>query len=123
MTDNKPVNQGRDKNKRREYRHTLVLDTEVHFREWMMEGMFRCQTQNIGLGGTYLPAQELPISHETAVELVFHAGTNEDKSYQLRAEVVRTDDAGAGLRFLDLTPHALRAFRRFLLEAKIAAHH
>jgi hypothetical protein len=123
MPNTKGIDSKRGENKRRDHRHTLVLDTEVHFSEWMLEGMFRCQTENIGLGGTYLPAQDLPISQETDVELVFYAGTEEHKSYHLRAEVVRTDDQGAGLRFPELGTQESLAFRRFLLEAKIAARH
>jgi c-di-GMP-binding flagellar brake protein YcgR len=123
MPNSERVDHKRGLNKRREHRHTLALDTEVHFSEWMLEGMFRCQTENISLGGTYLPAQDLPISQETDVELIFHAGTEERKSYHLRAEVVRTDDEGAGLRFPELDSQESLAFRRFLLEAKIAARH
>lgn len=112
-----------ESNKRREHRHTLVLDTEVHFSEWMLEGMFRCHTENIGLGGAFLPAQNLPISEDTSVELVFHAQTKTPTSYQLHAQVVRTSDGGAGLCFPQLERDQALAFRRFLLEAKIAARH
>lgn len=123
MPTRKRVDHQRGENKRREHRHTLILDTEVHFREWMLEGMFRCQTENIGLGGTFLPAQNLPISTDTNVELVFHAHTDTPKSYQLQAEVVRTNAGGAGLRFPQMDGQQALAFRRFLLEAKIAASH
>ena len=111
-----------DEEKRSEHRHTLRLATEVHFNERPLEGMFRCQTENIGLFGAFLPADDLPLARKADVELVFHAVTKPNpKQYRLQAEVVRTADGGAGLRFADLDPQELKQFRRFLLEAKIAA--
>ncbi len=41
--------------KREDHRHTLALDTEVHFSEQNVEGMFRCRTKDIGLHGAFLP--------------------------------------------------------------------
>lgn len=110
------------KEKRREHRHTLRLATEVHFNEQPLAGMFRCRTENIGLTGAFLPAHDLPLTPESDVELVLHAVTKPvPQKYQIRAEVVRTAESGAGLRFADLDPEQQKQFRRFLLEAKIAA--
>ena len=100
----------------------MRLTTEVHLNEQPLEGMFRCRTENIGLTGAFLPADDLPLIPESDVELVFHAVTKPaPKQYRLHAEVVRTADGGAGLRFTELDPQAQKQFRRFLLEAKIAA--
>lgn len=111
-----------DQEKRREHRHTLHLSTEVHFNERPLEGMFRCRTENIGLTGAFLPADDLPLAQRAGVELVFHAVTKPDpKQYHVHAEVVRTAAGGAGLRFAPLASDELKEFRRFLLEAKIAA--
>lgn len=108
--------------KRREHRHTLHLTTEVHFSDRPLEGMFRCRTKNIGLSGAFLPADDLPLAPKADVELVFHAETKHAPAqYHLHAEVVRTDSGGAGLRFTPIDPQELKQFRRFLLEAKIAA--
>jgi hypothetical protein len=108
--------------KRTEHRHTLALDAEVHFCERPLEGMFRCRTQNIGLGGAFLPADHMPLGRAADVELVLHASTRPDpKRYHIQARVVRTVDNGAGLCFSALDSRELKRFRRFLLEAKVAA--
>jgi len=113
-----------DLEKRREHRHTLHLATEVHFKEPRLEGMFRCRTENIGLTGALLPADDLPLVQKADVELVFQAVTKPvPTQYHVQAEVVRTGAGGAGLRFKPLDPQELKQFRRFLLEAKIAARH
>jgi len=109
---------------RKAYRHTLVLDTEVHCHESSLQGMFRCRTENIGMGGVFLPASELLLEKAVDVELVFHVPTSPTgMEYRIQAQVVRTSDAGAGLSFPALDRERQRQFRRFLLEAKVAARH
>lgn len=109
---------------RKTYRHTLALDTEVHCHESSLQAMFRCRTENIGMGGAFLPASELLLEKAVDVELVFHIpATPAPKEYRIQAQVVRTSDAGAGLSFSPLDRERLQQFRRFLLEAKVAARH
>jgi c-di-GMP-binding flagellar brake protein YcgR len=111
-----------EREKRREHRHTLRLTTEVHLNEQPLEGMFRCRTENIGLTGAFLPSDDLPLVQKSDVELVLHAVTKSAPTqYHIHAEVVRTTNGGAGLRFTQLDPQEQKKFRRFLLEAKIAA--
>jgi len=109
---------------RKAYRHTLALDTEVHCHDSSLEGMFRCRTENIGMGGAFLPASELLLEKSVAVELVFHVPTTPTPmEYRIQALVVRTSATGAGLSFAPLDRERQRQFRRFLLEAKVAARH
>ena len=109
---------------RKAYRHTLALDTEVHCHESSLQAMFRCRTENIGMGGTFLPASELLLEKAVDVELVFHLPVNPTpREYRIQAQVVRTSDAGAGLSFPPLDRERQQQFRRFLLEAKVAARH
>lgn len=108
--------------KRSDHRHTLELDTEVHFRERSLKGMFRCCTSNIGLRGAFFTAKNLPITSNTEIDLVFHARTRpQPKCYRLCAKVVRLQDNGAALIFFPDNEDQVRDFRRFLLKAKVAA--
>ncbi len=110
--------------KRGDFRHTLALETEVHFHEQNIAGMFRCRTKDIGLNGTYIPSKAMPISSDMDVELVFvaHSRTT-PKRYRLKAQVVRSSDSGAGLVFPKLNGDQQQDFRRFLFRAKVAARH
>ena len=108
--------------KRGDFRHTLALETEVHFHEQNIAGMFRCRTKNIGLNGAYLPSKAMPISSDMDVELVFVAHSHTTpKRYRLKAQVVRSSDNGAGLVFPKLNSDQQQDFRRFLFRAKVAA--
>ena len=109
--------------KRADHRHTLKLDTEVHFREQALKGMFRCSTSNVGLQGAFFPAKNLPINDKTEIDLVFHAGVEPDsRQYQLCAKLVRLQDDGAALVFCPSDDKQIQDFRRFLFKAKVAAH-
>ncbi len=113
-----------EQDQRKAHRHTLALDTEVRCHESSLQAMFRCRTENIGMGGVFLPASELLLEKAVDVELVFHApATPAAIEYRIQAQVVRTSDGGAGLSFLPLDQECQRQFRRFLLEAKVAARH
>lgn len=110
--------------KREDHRHTLALDTEVHFEEQCIQGMFRCQTQNIGLQGAFLPASSIPVDSRMNVELVLFAPAKSSaRQYRLQARVIHTSDKGAGLAFFGLDDEQRQDFRRFLLRAKVAARH
>lgn len=108
--------------KRADHRHTLKLDTEVHFREQELDGMFRCCTSNIGLQGAFFPAKNLPITHKTEIDLVFHSRTKpKAKQYRLCAKIVRLQDDGAAMVFYSQDEAQAQDFRRFLFKAKVAA--
>lgn len=110
--------------KRGDFRHTLALETEVHFHEQDIAGMFRCRTKNIGLNGAYIPSKAMPINSDMDVELVFVARSHvTPKRYRLKAQVVRSTDHGAGLVFPKLSGDEQQDFRRFLFRAKVAARH
>lgn len=105
-------------------RHGLSLNTEVHYSETELHGMFRCRTQNIGLGGAFIAAAGLPLDSGTAVELVLNAEPAPSRdTFRVQARVVRVTDDGVGLSFNDLSPEDSRVFRRFLLQAKVARRH
>ena len=106
--------------KRLAHRHTLALDTEVHFHEQFVNGMFRCRTSNIGLKGVFLPAENMPLTRKSDVELVFHA-QSQAKRYCMNAKVVRTSDEGAALKFYPCDEKQIQDFRRFLFKAKVAS--
>jgi hypothetical protein len=107
--------------KRVAHRHTLALDTEVHFSEQFVRGMFRCRTGNIGLNGAFLPSKNIPLTRKTAVELVFHArARSQPKRYCMNAKVVRASEEGAALVFCPDNEKQIQDFRRFLLKAKVA---
>ncbi len=109
---------------RKAYRHTLALNTEVHCHGSSQQAMFRCRTENIGMGGTFLPASGMLLEKAIDVELVFHVfATPTAMEYRIQAQVVRISDVGAGLSFSLLDRERQRQFRRFLLEAKVAARH
>ena len=117
------VEKGAEKNteQRTDHRHTLALDAVVHFREQYVEGMFRCQTSNIGLHGVFLSSHDIPINDKTDVELVLLANIRyEPKQHRLKAKVVRASSDGAALSFSGLDDLQIRDFRRFLLKAKVA---
>lgn len=108
--------------KRVAHRHTLALDTEVHFHEPFVKGVFRCRTSNIGLQGAFLPAENMPITSKTDVELVFYARTrSKPKHYCINAKVVRTAADGAALVFCPDDEKQVQDFRRFLFKAKVAS--
>lgn len=108
--------------KRLGHRHTLELDIEVHFREQSVNGMFLCSTSNIGLRGAFFQAENLPITGNTEIDLVFHARTRpQPKHFRLGATLVRLQDNGAAVAFCPDDENQIRDFRRFLLRAKIAA--
>jgi len=122
VQDAKAVSQPRAEDKRMTHRHTLALDTEVHFHEQYVQGMFRCRTGNIGLHGVFLPSEKMPITCKTDIELVFHAHTRPDsKQYRISAKVVRTAVDGAALAFCPEDERQMQDFRRFLLKAKVAS--
>ncbi len=110
--------------KRVDFRHTLALETEVHFHEQNVAGMFRCRSKNIGLNGVYLPTRATPISSDMHVELVFLVNSQSTpKRYRLKAQVVRSSDGGAALAFPKLNNDQQQDFRRFLFRAKVASRH
>ena len=118
----KKPERSRPADKRLAHRHTLALDTEVHFHEQFVKGMFRCQTSNIGLKGAYLPAENMPLTRKTDVELVFHVcAQTQTKRYSINAKVVRTSAKGAALKFCADDEKQIQDFRRFLLKAKVAS--
>jgi hypothetical protein len=107
--------------KRVSHRHTLALDTEVHFHEQFVKGMFRCCTGNIGLSGAFLPSKDMPLTRKTDVELVFHArARSQPNRYCMNAKVVRTSEEGAALVFCPESEQQIEDFRRFLFKAKVA---
>ena len=109
---------------RSEHRHTLALDTEIHFQDQCVNGMFRCRTSNIGLRGAFVPSEHMPLSGKSEVEVVFRAPTQpSQKCYRLSAKVVRRSSNGAALSFCPIDDEQQQNFRRFLLQAKIAARH
>lgn len=109
---------------RQTHRHTLALDTEVHFREQYVKGMFRCRTSNIGLGGVFLPSESMPIDNKTDIELVFNARCESSPTqYSINAKVVRNTVDGAALVFCPVDEQQLQSFRHFLLKAKVASRH
>lgn len=118
----KKPTQSRSADKRLAHRHTLALDTEVHFHEQFVKGMFRCRTSNIGLKGAFLPAENMPLTRKTDVELVFHArAQSQINRYTMTAKVVRTSKKGAALKFSPDDEKQVEDFRRFLLKAKVAS--
>lgn len=109
---------------RQTHRHTLALDTEVHFREQYVKGMFRCRTRNIGLGGVFLPSESMPIDRKTDIELVFNARSDSSQQqYSINAKVVRNTADGAALAFCLDDEKQIQDFRHFLLKAKVASRH
>jgi len=96
----------------------------VHFREQFVEGMFRCRTRNVGLGGVFLPSDKIPIVEKTDIELVFLVHSQPLlQQHRVPAKVVRTSSDGAALSFFDLSDEQRTELRRFLLRAKVAARH
>jgi hypothetical protein len=109
---------------RAEHRHTLALDTEIHFQEQCVNGMFRCRTSNIGLSGAFFSSEHMPLNGKSEVEVVFRAPAQaSQKHYRLSATVVRSSNTGAALSFASIDDAQRQDFRRFLLQAKIAARH
>lgn len=105
---------------RRTHRHTLVLDTDVHFHEPSVKGMFRCRTGNIGLHGVFLPSENIPITRKTDVELVFHSPNPiPSNKYSINAKVVRTAIDGAALVFCPEDEQQIQDLRRFLFKVKV----
>ncbi|HHI92969.1 MAG TPA: PilZ domain-containing protein [Gammaproteobacteria bacterium] len=120
--DTETANGSGAEDKRRTDRHTLALDTEVHFHEQSVKGMFRCRTGNIGLDGVFLPSEQMPIISKTNIELVFHAHAQPDsKQYRIAAKVVRTAADGAALVFCPEDDQQVQGLRHFLLKAKVAS--
>jgi len=106
--------------KRQADRYTLTLDTDVHFHEQYVKGMFRCRTGNIGLNGVFLPSEKMPIISKTDIELVLYAHTRPDPDqYRINARVVRTAADGAALVFCPEDEQQIQGFRHFLLKAKV----
>lgn len=117
----RPPSQTQVEEKRLEHRHTLVLETEVHFHEQFVKGMFRCRTSNIGIDGVFLPSDKMPITRITNIELVFRDSTKlRPKKYRIAAKVVRNSAEGAALVFCPKDEKQVQEFRRFLLKAKVA---
>ena len=107
--------------KRADHRHTLQLESEIHFRERALKGMFRCSTSNVGLRGAFFMAENLPIVHQNEIDVVFHA-KSEPEHYRVCAKLVRLQEGGGAVVFCHASEDHKTEFRRFLFKAKVAAN-
>jgi len=107
--------------KRMAHRYALALDTEVHFYEPVVKGMFRCRTSNIGLSGVFLPSDKMPITSKTDIKLVFRVRPqSKSNKYSISAKVVRNAADGAALVFCPTDEKQIQDLHHFLLKAKTA---
>jgi|GEM_PF-6516697 len=109
--------------RRSEHRHPLRLGVEVRFAEGGAKGMLRCHSGNVGLGGIYLAAGDLPLETDLQVELVLSTLANGADCPLLPARVLRSDGDGCALSFSPLDAERERGLRRFLLLVKTAQRH
>ncbi len=107
--------------RRLEPRHSLRLGVEVRFAEGGADGMLRCHSGNVCLGGIYLDARALPLEEDLQVELVLAAGAACTTRPRLPARVVRNDGQGCALVFALPDAQNAQALARLLQQAKGAA--
>lgn len=95
-------------------RRELQLGVEVY---QSGDKLLTCRSKDIGLGGTFLSAEETsPVQKDADVELIFYLlndGVKETK-YVLHAKVVRIVDEGIGLKFHDFDTSVFRSLQELI---------
>lgn len=109
--------------KRAHDRHTLSLFMEVYEDDGHKEPLFKCRTNNIGIGGLMIYNQGQTLRKGVRVNVLLKATCRSGlKEFPVEAKIVwKTSDA-IGMQFSPLNEAEEKNFKRFLFESKVAVH-
>ena len=75
---------------------------------------------NISLGGCYFPiGEELPVGEKCHLTITVGEGL-ETEILTLSGQIVRSDAAGAGIQFIENTPHTLQQLEKIITRHLVA---
>lgn len=104
-------------------RHTLSLYMEVFEEENYSVPLFKCRTNNIGVGGLMIRSQGLTIPRSSNLNVVLKATCRSGlKEFPVEAKIVWETSKAIGMQFYALDETDQKNFKRFLFESKVAMH-
>lgn len=104
-------------------RHTLSLFMEVFEDVKNREPLFKCRTNNIGIGGLMIHNQGQSLHKGSKVKLLLKATCRTGlKEFPVEAKIAWKTSEAIGMQFSPLNEAKQRAFKRFLFESKVAVH-
>lgn len=104
-------------------RHTLSLFMEVYQDDKDKEPIFKCRTNNIGIGGLMIHNQGLSLRRGSRVKVVLKATCRSGlKIFPVEARIIWKTAEAIGMQFSPLNETEQRDFKRFLFESKVAVH-
>jgi hypothetical protein len=110
-------------NKRAHDRHTLSLFMEVYEDNVRQEPLFKCRTNNIGIGGLMIHNQDQMLRKGVKVKVILKATCRSGlKEFPVDAKIVWQTAEAIGMQFSPLSEAEEKNFKRFLFESKVAVH-
>lgn len=104
-------------------RHTLSLYMEVFEEENNHTPLFKCRTNNIGIGGLMIFNQGLTILNGSNLNVLLKATCRSGlREFPVEAKVVWETPEAIGMQFSTLDETEQKHFKRFLFESKVAVH-
>lgn len=112
-----------DFQKRAHDRHTLSLYMEVFDDENGEEPLFKCRTNNIGMGGLMIYNLGQTIPRGSSVSVLLKATCRSGlKEFPVEARIAWETPDAIGMQFTPLSDSEQKDFKRFLFESKVAVH-
>lgn len=109
--------------KRAHDRHTLSLYMEVYENDKHKAPLFKCRTNNIGIGGLMIFNQGQTLRNGAKVNLVLKATCRSGlKEFPVEARIIWKTSEAIGMQFSPLNEAEQKNFKRFLFESKVAVH-
>ena len=100
------------KEKRQFTRITLNIQTALSL--YQIDTYHTGAIANISMGGCYFPiGEKLPVDEECHLTITVGKGL-ETEIITLSGQIVRSDAAGAGIRFTDSSPHQLQQLEKII---------
>jgi len=104
-------------------RHTLSLYMEVYQGARDKEPLFKCRSNNIGIGGLMLHSPGVKLRPGSNVKVLLKATCRSGlKVFPVDARIVWKSAEAVGMQFSPLNEIEQRDFKRFLFESKVAVH-
>jgi c-di-GMP-binding flagellar brake protein YcgR len=100
--------------RRKNSRNSLKQNSELALTE---KTVYKGATKNISFSGVFMycpDAQNIPIG-ETGFFKIFIKSEEETKTISFMCQVIRTDDKGVGLKFIDIDLEGYQKFKNLML--------
>jgi len=100
--------------RRKNSRNSLKQDSELTLSK---EAVYKGTTKNVSFSGVYMycpDTQSIPIG-ETGVFKIFIKSQQETEIISFMCQVIRTDDEGVGLKFIDIDLEGYQKFKNLML--------